>query len=156
MFRKMRRGKQQLSEKECAAVLQEEKRGVLAVNGDEGYPYAVPMDYVYADGRLRFHSAAEGHKIDAINRDPKASFCVLQQAKLSDDGWSYYWNSVTVFGRVRVVREEADRLETLRMLGSKYYPDALTTENTIAQHAARVLVLYMEIEHISGKRVHEK
>ena len=66
MFRKMRRFKQQLSEEECLEILKTAKRGVLAVLGDEGYPYAVPLDFVYEDGKIYFHCAKEGHKLDAI------------------------------------------------------------------------------------------
>ena len=136
MFRKMRRFKQELSAEKCAEILRTEPRGVLAVIGDGGYPYTVPLDFVYDDEKLFFHSAVEGHKVDAVFRNPKASFCVLSQRELSDDGWSYYFDSVVVFGRVSVVSDEV--------------------EEEIRRDMKRALLLRFDIEHMSVKRVHEK
>ena len=79
MFRPMRRIRQQLSQAECDAILQKCSSGVLAVAGDDGYPYTVPMSYLYQDGRLYFHCAKSGHKLDAVRREPKVSFCVVGQ-----------------------------------------------------------------------------
>ncbi len=156
MFRKMRRFKQELSAEECSQILRTEPRGVLAVIGDGGYPYTVPLDFVYADEKLFFHSAVEGHKVDAVLRDPKASFCVLRQRELSDDGWSYFFDSVVVFGRVTAVDNEEERTHRLRMLGLKYNPSAADVENDVRKNIKRTLMLQLEIEHMSGKRVHEK
>ena len=156
MFRKMRRFKQELSAEKCAEILRTEPRGVLAVIGDGGYPYTVPLDFVYDDEKLFFHSAVEGHKVDAVFRNPKASFCVLSQRELSDDGWSYYFDSVVVFGRVSVVSDEVERLDKLRKLGLKYYPSADEGEEEIRRDMKRALLLRFDIEHMSGKRVHEK
>ena len=156
MFRKMRRFKQELSAEKCAELLRTEPRGVLAVIGDGGYPYTVPLDFVYDDEKLFFHSAVEGHKVDAVLGNPKASFCVLSQRELSDDGWSYYFDSVVVFGRVSVVSDEVERLDKLRKLGLKYYPSADEVEEEIRRDMKRALLLRFDIEHMSGKRVHEK
>lgn len=79
MFRDMRRKRQQLSEAESIEILRKLTSGTLALLGDGGYPYAVPISYVYADGRLYFHSAKEGHKVDAIRGSDRASFCVIEQ-----------------------------------------------------------------------------
>lgn len=53
----MRRKRQQLSDEAARQVLEQATSGVLAVMGDGGYPYAVPLSYVWHDGRLIFHSA---------------------------------------------------------------------------------------------------
>ena len=156
MFRDMRRFKQQLSEEECKNILREGKRGVLALSGDEGYPYAVPMDYVYDSGCLYFHSALQGHKIDAIRSCDKASFNVLSEPQAADDGWSYFFDSVTLFGRVRVITDEAQRTDKLRLLGNKYFPSEEMTESDIQKNAARCAVLELKIEHMTGKHVHER
>lgn len=156
MFRDMRRFKQQLSAKECEDILREGKRGVLALSGDEGYPYAVPMDYVYDSGCLYFHSALQGHKIDAIRSCDKASFNVLSEPQAADDGWSYFFDSVTLFGRVRVITDEAQRTDKLRLLGNKYFPSEEMTESDIRKNAARCAVLELKIEHMTGKHVHER
>ena len=155
MFRPMRRFKQQLSKERCSEILGTEKRGVLSVIGDGGYPYAVPMNFVYDNGNLYFHSAVTVHKVDAVKNDNKASFCVMTGGELSDDGWSYFVESVIVFGRVTVVEDEAIRTEKLRKLGNKYFPDEQKTEEELAKNAGRALVLELAAEHLSGKRVHE-
>lgn len=78
MFRPMRRWKQQLSDEDCIAILKNEPRGILSVLGDDGYPYGIPMNHWYceADGKLYFHGAKTGHKIDAISQCDKVSYCV--------------------------------------------------------------------------------
>ena len=156
MFRKMRRFKQQLTDDACAEVLKNGQRGILAVLGDEGYPYTVPLDYVYTDGKLYFHSAAEGHKVDAVRAEPEASFCVLAQREQDADGWSYYFDSVVVFGKVQIIEDEEERLHALRLLGLKYFPDAQMVEDDLRKNAARALVLCLHAAHISGKHVHER
>lgn len=156
MFRKMRRFKQQLSNEDCVKILQTEPRGILAVNGDDGYPYTVPLDYVYADGKIYFHCAVEGHKIDAIQRSDKVSFCVLDKGSRPDGEWAYYFNSVVVFGRIRIVTDEQLRTESLRLLGTKYFPTAQMVEDDIRKNAARALVLELTVEHMTGKHVHER
>lgn len=156
MFREMRRFNQQLTREECEKILRDQKRGVLAVFGDGGYPYAVPLNYVYTDGCICFHSALQGHKLDAIRACEKGSFNVLSQGELSDDGWSYYFNSVTAFGRLRVIGDDVKRKDILRSLGNKYFPTREMTENDIAKNAERCAVIELKIEHMTGKRVHER
>ncbi len=156
MFRKMRRFKQEMSAEETELILAQQKRGVLALSGDGGYPYAVPMNYVYDCGRIYFHSALEGHKIDAVKACDKCSFNVLRERELSDDGWSYFVDSVTVFGRISEVKDEDKKTEKLRALGMKYFPTARMVESDIAKNAARCTMLELIPEHISGKRVHER
>ena len=82
MFREMRRKNQQLPRGECCRILEEATSGVLAVSGDDGYPYAVPLSFAYADGRLYFHVAKSGHKLDALRRNPKASFCIIERDEI--------------------------------------------------------------------------
>ena len=82
MFREMRRKKQALPKEDCAAILNRGTSGVLALAGDNDYPYAVPISYVYDGEKLYFHCAKSGHKLDAICRNPKASFCVIDQDQI--------------------------------------------------------------------------
>ena len=82
MFREMRRKRQMLSEDDCKIILREGTSGVLALSGDDGYPYAVPLSYVYDGKKIFFHCAKSGHKLDAIRRNPQASFCVIGQDKI--------------------------------------------------------------------------
>ena len=131
MFRPMRRRKQQLTEEECIAILQAAPRGTLSVIGDNGYPYGVPINFVYTDGNLYFHSALTGHKIDAVNACSKASFTVLDNGEKPDDDWAYFFNSVIVFGSIRIVDNESEKLLRLRQLGLKYFPSADEVEEDI-------------------------
>ena len=156
MFRKMRRFKQQLTTEECEKILRIGKRGVLALLGDEGYPYAVPLNFVYDSGCLYFHSAKEGHKLDTLKACDKASFNILGEPLLSDDGWSYFFDRVTVFGRLRIVADEADKTDKLRLLGQKYFPTQEMVESDIAKNADRCAVIELKTEHMTGKRVHER
>ena len=156
MFREMRRRNQQLSKDACEKILQTAPRGVLAVLGDGGYPYTVPLDFVYEDGRIYFHSAVTGHKLDAIKASDKCSFCVLDEGEQEPGEWWYYFNSVIAFGRIRRVTDETTMLHALRKLGNKYFPTAEEVEADIARSFSRMAVLELTIEHLCGKHVQEK
>lgn len=155
-FRPMRRFKQQMTDEECLALLRRAPRGVLAVLGDGGYPYTVPLDFLYLDGHLYFHCAREGHKLDAIRCSPKASFCVLSEGTKEPDSWWYHFESVVCFGSVTVVDEPVRTDTLLRQIGAKYFPQGYDIEDDMRKNAPRALVLDMQIEHLSGKRVREK
>ena len=155
MFREMRRYKQALTAEECAEILRRERRGVLAILGDDSYPYAVPLNFVYEDGKIYFHCAAEGHKIDAIRRCDKASFCVTEQGERAPGEWWFKVRSVIAFGRVRILEDRDEVLSRVRALGLKYAaPDYV--EKEIQKDGKRVQCLELTIEHMTGKRVNEK
>lgn len=130
MFREMRRSRQQLSEKESMEILENGTAGVLALSGDEDYPYAVPISYVYCGSRLYFHSAVSGHKIDAVQKSNKASFCVISQDHIVPEEYTSYYKSVIAFGRIRLLTEESEK-ERLR----NFWPRN-TTPPTLPQDAA--------------------
>ena len=152
----MRRIKQQMNSEECIALLRRAPRGVLAVLGDGGYPYTVPLDFLYADGRLYFHCAREGHKIDAIRHCGKASFCVLGEGVKEPGSWWYHFESVVCFGRIAIVGDPARADALLRQLGAKYFPQGYDLEADMQKNAPRALVLELQIDHMSGKHVREK
>ena len=160
IFRPMRRFKQQLPDEEALAVLRAAKRGVLSVAGDGGRPYGIPLNPFWDDetGRLYFHGAREGHKIDALRRDPRACFTVLDEgvhdASRPPD-WALTFRSVTVFGRVEFVENQAEAIEICRRLARRFYPDEAAIEEEIRLAGSRVLVFALVPEHITGKRVHE-
>ena len=157
-FRPLARRKQALTKEKCVEILQQEKRGVLSLIGDEGWPYGVPHNHWYdpESGKIYFHSGATGHKIDAMRKDARASFCVMQQAELSEDGWSYYFNSVVVFGRLEIVADHEEALEISRKLSYCFTDDRDYIEFEVEKSGFRVLCFALSPEHISGKRVHEK
>ncbi len=156
MFREMRRNAQQTAAGECEAILKTAKRGVLAVLGDEGYPYTVPLDFVYEDGRIFFHCAKSGHKMDAIRACDKVSFCVLDDGVQEENDWWYHFTSVVAFGRIREEEDPQERLRCLRLLGGKYMPGQDLVEEEIRAYEPRAAVLVLTIEHMTGKRVREK
>lgn len=158
MFRKMRRFKQQLSDEDCLAVLQVAKRGVLSVIGDDGYPYGVPMNFVFdPDTRtLYFHMAVAGHKLDAIERDSKVCFTVMDDGYKVEGDWAWYVRSVVVFGEAQVVNDDAMRDKWLRALAAKYFPPTEDVEEDMRRNAPRALVIAVRIDHMTGKLVHEK
>lgn len=108
-FREMRRCKQALERTVVEDILRRGSSGVLAVLGDDAYPYAVPLSYVYADGKLYFHGAKEGHKIDAIRQHAKASFCVIDQDAVVPEEYTTYFRSVIAFGRMRILETDAEK-----------------------------------------------
>ena len=151
-YREMRRKRQQLSEEESIGILQKATAGTLALLGDNGYPYAVPISYVYADGKLYFHSALSGHKIDAIRNCDKASFCVIDQDEVHPEKYTTYFRSVIAFGRIHIIEDEQEKLETARLLGDRYNPnqeEALQKE--LEKGLSRMLMIRFDIEHLTGK-----
>ena len=151
-FRSMRRKRQQLSEEKSIGILQKSTAGTLALLGDNGYPYAVPISYVYADGKLYFHSALSGHKIDAIRNCDKASFCVIDQDEVHPEKYTTYFRSVIAFGRIHIIEDEQEKLATARLLGDRYNPnqeEALQKE--LEKGLSRMLMIRFDIEHLTGK-----
>ena len=152
MFRDMRRKKQLLPEDETIAMLESSTSGVLAVHGDDGYPYAVPLSFAYQDGRLFFHSATSGHKIDAIERDAKASFCVIAQDDVMQSTFTTHFRSAVVFGKVRLLTDDEEKRHALDCLARKYSPDYLEAADAEIEGAwKRVCALELTIEHMTGK-----
>ena len=156
IFRPMRRFKQELPEQECRDILANAYRGTLSVIGDGGYPYALPINFLYADGHIWFHCALEGHKMDAIRACDKACFTVLTEPVKEENDWWYHVKSVICFGRLRIVSDDAERLTRLRQLGAKYFPEGYDINADIMKNGPHAAVLDFEIEHLSGKRVKEK
>ena len=153
MFREMRRNKQQLSDEEVEAILREGKTGTLAVNGEGGYPYAVPMNYVYADGRIYLHSAQSGHKVDAMRADDRVSFCVVGADDVVPEKYATNYKSVIAFGRARFVEDEVEKMASLRRLGDKYNPgEDESLDKEVASGYSRVRMIAIDIEHMTGKQ----
>ncbi len=157
MFREMRRSKQVMSFEDSAAVLERNTAGVLAVSGDDGYPYAVPLSYVYTDGKIYFHCAKQGHKLDAIARCEKVSFCVIDQDQVVPEEFTTYFRSVIAFGKARVLKEPAEKRAALEALGKRYSPDE--TPEALAKEVEgsfkQVTMVEITIDHLSGKEAKE-
>ena len=157
MFREMRRKGQALSESECTAILNRGTSGVLALSGDDGYPYAVPISYVFDGQNLFFHSAKTGHKLDAARRYPKASFCVIDQDQVVAEEYTSYFRSVIVFGTLRILEDEQEKRAAIEKLAVKYAPEDTDSgrQTAIEQEWAPLCMLEMCIDHMSGKEALE-
>ena len=156
-FRELTRKKQQLTAEECAAVLKNEKRGVLSVLGDNGYPYGVPLNHYYneADGRLYFHCGKTGHKIDALRRCEKASFCVYGEGRPEPGGWALRFQSVIVFGRIEFIENRDTVYEISAKLSRKFTGDEAYIREEIEKFGPATQMFALIPEHVTGKRVTE-
>ncbi len=156
MFRKMRRAAQLLTEQESIEILKKCSSGVLAVSGDDDYPYAVPLSYVYENGRLYFHCALTGHKIDGIKRNEKASFCVVDKDEVIPEKYTTLFRSVIVFGKAKIIENKEEKIRIALMLGEKYNPghidDAMDEINRLF---SALCIIELNIEHITGKAAKE-
>ena len=157
MFRPMRRSAQALGVDACREVLSRGTSGVLALLGDGGWPYAVPLSYAFDGEKLYFHCAREGHKLDAIRREARASFCVVDRDEVVPEEYTTYFCSVIAFGRVRVVEDEAQKRAAIELLARRYFPQdsAENRRRAIEREWAGLCILEMDIEHMSGKEAIE-
>lgn len=137
-------------------ILTNEPRGVLALLGDDDYPYARPMSHVYVDGKIYFHGAMEGHKNDAVKRCDKVSYCVMDKGFRKDGDWWYTFKSVIVFGKIRILTDKDEKIDKLTYLGDKFFPTHEETVSEINRMLDRTEVFEITIEHMSGKLVREK
>lgn len=153
----MRRKKQALSKEECAAVLNRGTSGVLALAGDNDYPYAVPISYVYDEGKIYFHCAKSGHKLDAVNRKAKVSFCVIDQDQIVPEEYTSYFRSVIVFGTMRILTDDSEKRNAIDKLALKYAPNDTVENrrNAIEREWKPLCLLEMGIDHMSGKEAIE-
>ena len=155
-FREMRRKRQQLSDEESISILQKATSGTLALLGDNGYPYAVPISYVYSDSKLYFHSALSGHKNDAIRNCDKASFCVIDKDDVQPEKYTTFFRSVIAFGRIHIIEDETEKLAMARMLGNRYNPNNdESLQKEIESGLSRMLMICFDIEHLTGKEAIE-
>lgn len=157
MFREITRKKQALSMEQIKQVLRTEKRGVLSVQGDNGYPYGMPMNYYYCEesGNIYFHSGKKGHKNDALEINNKVSFCVYDAGYQKENDWALNVSSVIIFGKIRIVDDHAKAMELCRKLSLKFTDDTGYIEKEIQDFGALTVCYELVPEHITGKSVNE-
>ena len=157
MFRTMRRFKQQITEEECIRILMTEKRGVLSMIGEDGYPYGIPLNHWYnpEDGKLYFHGAKTGHKIDAIKANDKVSYCVYDAGYRKEGEWALNVNSVVIFGHIRLVTDEDKARVIGENLCRKFTDDETFIQYELQNALPRVQCLELTIDHMTGKLVNE-
>ena len=154
MYPDMRRKKQALDPAACDAILQAGTSGVLALSGADGQPYAVPLSYVYHEGKIYFHCAKAGHKLDLLAQNPKASFCVIGQDEVAPEKYTTYYRSVIVFGTVRELTGDAEKRFAIKALARRYAPDETdaSVHAEIARYWDELCMLELAPEHITGKQ----
>ena len=158
MFRPVRRKNREISIEAAKDLLRTSRRGVLAVNGDNGYPYALHLNYIYDENNqtIIFHGARAGHKIDSIKACDKVCFTVYGNETIKEEAWAPYMQSTVVFGRCHLVEGQERAMDILRNLARKYYPSEDIIDEEIAKAGKAVQMFQIEIEHISGKEIQEK
>ncbi len=151
MFREMRRKLQQLPQEECERILREGKTAVLALAGDDGYPYAVPVNYVYDGGKIYFHCAKTGHKLDALRRCEKVSVCVVDRDDVAPERLATDYMSVIVFGRARILEDDEEIYRAVEVFGLKYNPDREAVAREIRREWDALCCVEITVDHMTGK-----
>lgn len=155
MFRKMLKAKQLLPAEDTNAVMDRGSNGVLACMGDEGYPYAVPLNYVYFKDKIYFHWAKAGHKLDSIKKNPKISFAVVDKDTIVSEEYTSYFRSAIAFGRARIA-EGDERVEAFHALVEKYsgdQPEEAKRKEITECTGAHIVAI--DVDHITGKEAIE-
>ena len=156
-FRPIRRNRQQLTQEQAWALLEQGSYGVLAVQGDGGWPYAVPLNYVCQAGSIYFHCAKVGHKLESIRRCEKASFCVVDRDEIKPEAYTTYYRSAIAFGRVRILESEEEKRRAIEQLSQKYHPMDTPAHRkaVIDREYAPLCMLAFTVEHMTGKQAIE-
>ena len=157
MFRKMRRSTQALSHEEIVDLLKTETRGVMSVQGDNGYPYGYPINHYYDEetNKIYIHGATFGHRVSAVKKDPKVSYCVFGGEYQKEGDWAKYVKSVIIFGKAELVEDADEIVRISRLLCDKFPCPPEYVEHEIEKDAPRTLVIAINIENMNGKLVHE-
>ena len=158
MFQNVKRIKQIIPLEECFRMLEEELRGVLSINGEDGYPYGLPLNHYFVkeENRLYFHSGNFGYKIDCLKKDNKCSYNVIKKSGRNDDGWSLYFKSVIVFGKIHFLEDKKEIERISRELSHKFTSDEAYIDYEVNKSLDKTAMFYIEIEHITGKTINER
>lgn len=152
-FRPMRRRRQQLPDDESVGILRQGTHGVLSLSDAGGYPYGVPLSYVYSEGKIYFHCATRGHKTELLERDNRVSFCVVAADDVRPGEFTTYFKSVIAFGRARIISDDAEKMAALRLLSDRYchdIPDDME-EAEIRRFFKALDMIELTIDHMTGK-----
>lgn len=158
MFKPIRRKKKEISTDAAKELLATSRRGVLAVNGDDCYPYAIPINYLYDKdaNKIIFHGAKVGYKIDCLKKCDKVCFTVYGNENIREEAWAPFMQSVIIFGRCRPIENAENAIKLIKQLAMKYYPDEETADEEIKSSGRAVQMFEIEIEHLTGKEIQER
>ena len=158
MFRKIRKIKNEINQAEVKELLKTSRRGVLAMNGDDGYPYAVPVNYFYdeSEEKIFFHGAKAGYKVDCLKSSNKVCFTVIGNEMIREEAWAPYMRSVVIFGRCQLIDDKQNAMKRLKDFAMKYYPREEMVLDEIKADGKATQMFEIDIEHMTGKEVQEK
>lgn len=158
MFRKIRKIKNEINQAEAKELLKNSRRGILAMNGDDGYPYAIPVNYFYdeTEGKIFFHGAKAGYKVDCLKSSDKVCFTVIGSEMIRAEEWAPYMRSVVVFGRCQLIDDNQTAMKRLKDFAIKYYPSEEMVLDEIKADGKATQMFEIDIEHMTGKEVQEK
>ena len=159
MFKPIRKKINEIDRAATEALLQSNRRGIIAMNGVEGYPYAIPINYFYDcdNKKIYFHGAKAGHKVESLKTSDKVCFTVYGNERIDEsESWAPYVQSVVVFGRCRLLEAGPESIDRLKEFAMKYYPSEQLVDEEIAHAGGAVQIFEITIEHMSGKQVQEK
>ena len=157
MFRELQRKNKQISMEECIELLKKETRGVLSVLGDGDYPYGMPMNHWYneEDGKIYFHCGKSGHRLDALRKCNKVSFCTYDSGYREEGDWALHVKSVIVFGTIEIIDDMDTIADIARKLSYKFTQDEEYIRTEIEKYAKATLLLQLTPEHVCGKQITE-
>lgn len=151
-FREMRRNDKQLSNEESFEILKNSTHMILSTKLENNYPYSIPLNHVYEDGKLYFHCAMEGQKVDAFKLDDKVCISIVIKEEILPEKFTTVFTSVTAFGKISPVTDEEERTRGLTALIKKFSPDFYESGIKYIEKLRNKTLLYaVEIEHITGK-----
>lgn len=158
MFKEIKKKKNEISKEETLDLLKNCKRGVISFNGEDNYPYCIPINYFYDrdKNKIYFHGAKIGYKVDLIKKCNKVCFTVIGNEKIIEETWAPYISSVVVFGRCHLLENNDENIQILKTFALKYYPNEEMVDNEIRIGSKGVQLFEIEIEHLTGKQVHER
>lgn len=151
MFREMRKKEREIKGEETIEILKNNSYGVLSTICENGYPYGVPISYVYINDSVYFHCATEGQKLDNINNNNKVSFCIVGETCVLPDKFSTKYESVIIFGKANEVFDDEKNTVLLEIL-NKYSPEYIEKGRVYIEKASeRTKVYKINIDNITGK-----
>ena len=158
MFRKIRKIKNEINQEDVKELLKTSRRGILAMNGDDGYPYAIPVNYFYdeTDGKIFFHGAKAGYKVDCLKSSDKVCFTVIGSEMIRAEEWAPYMQSVVIFGRCQLIDDKQNAMKRLKDFAMKYYPSENMVLDEIKEDGKATQMFEIDIEYMTGKEVQEK
>ena len=158
MFRKIRKIKNEINQAEAKELLKNSRRGILAMNGDDGYPYAIPVNYFYdeTEGKIFFLGSKAGYKVDCLKSSDKVCFTVIGSEMIRAEEWAPYMQSVVIFGRCQLIDDKQNAMKRLKDFAMKYYPSENMVIDEIKADGQATQMFEIDIEYMTGKEVQEK